>query len=41
MAENLIHRLIPHQVDERVPVGELVEAARAYAVAALRYLSHA
>jgi succinyl-diaminopimelate desuccinylase len=35
------NRLIPHQVDERVPVGELVEAARAYAVAALRYLSHA
>jgi succinyl-diaminopimelate desuccinylase len=35
------NRLIPHQVDERVPVDELVEAARAYAVAALRYLSHA
>ena len=34
------NRLIPHQVDERVPVSELVEAARAYAVAALRYLSH-
>jgi succinyl-diaminopimelate desuccinylase len=34
-------RLIPHQVDERVSVGELVEAARAYAVAALRYLGHA
>jgi len=33
------NRLIPHQVDERVPVSELVEAARAYAVAALRYLS--
>jgi succinyl-diaminopimelate desuccinylase len=35
------NRLIPHQVDERVPVAELVEAARAYAAAALRYLSHA
>ena len=34
-------RLIPHQVDERVSVAELVEAARAYAVAALRYLGHA
>jgi succinyl-diaminopimelate desuccinylase len=33
------NRLIPHQVDERVPVSELVEAARAYAVAALRYLA--
>ena len=32
-------RLIPHQVDERVPVTELLEAARAYAVAAVRYLS--
>jgi succinyl-diaminopimelate desuccinylase len=35
------NRFIPHQVDERVPVTELVEAARAYAAAALRYLSHA
>ena len=32
------NRLIPHQVDERVPVAELVEAARAYAAAAVRYL---
>ena len=32
------NRFIPHQVDERVPVTELVEAARAYAAAALRYL---
>jgi succinyl-diaminopimelate desuccinylase len=33
------NRLIPHQVDERVPVSELVEAARCYAAAAVRFLS--
>ena len=33
------NRLIPHQVDEHVPVAELVEAARCYAAAAVRYLS--
>jgi succinyl-diaminopimelate desuccinylase len=33
------NRLIPHQVDEHVPVAELVEAARCYAVAATRFLS--
>ncbi len=33
------NRLIPHQVDEHVPVAELVEAARCYAAAALRFLS--
>jgi len=33
------NRLIPHQVDEHVPVAELVEAARCYALAAVRYLS--
>ena len=32
------NRLIPHQVDERVPIAELVEAARCYAAAALRFL---
>jgi succinyl-diaminopimelate desuccinylase len=32
------NRLIPHQVDERVPLAELVEAARCYAAAALRFL---
>lgn len=31
-------RLIPHQVDEHVAVAQLVEAARCYAVAALRFL---
>jgi succinyl-diaminopimelate desuccinylase len=33
------NRLIPHQVDEHVPVAELVEAARCYAAAAVRFLS--
>ncbi len=33
------NRLIPHQVDEHVPVAELVEAARCYGAAALRFLS--
>jgi succinyl-diaminopimelate desuccinylase len=33
------NRLIPHQVDEHVPVAQLVEAARCYALGALRYLS--
>jgi succinyl-diaminopimelate desuccinylase len=33
------NRLIPHQVDEHVAVAELVEAARCYALAALRFLS--
>jgi succinyl-diaminopimelate desuccinylase len=32
-------RLIPHQVDEHVPVAELGEAARCYAAAAVRFLS--
>jgi succinyl-diaminopimelate desuccinylase len=32
------HRLIPHQVDEHVEVGELVDAARIYVAAALAYL---
>jgi succinyl-diaminopimelate desuccinylase len=32
------HRLIPHQVDEHVEVGELVDAARIYTAAALAYL---
>ena len=32
------HRLIPHQVDEHVEIGELVEAARIYVAAALAYL---
>jgi succinyl-diaminopimelate desuccinylase len=34
-------REIPHQVDEYVEVAELVEAARCYAVATLRYLGAA
>ena len=33
------NRLIPHQVDEHVPVAELVEAARCYAATAVRFLS--
>jgi succinyl-diaminopimelate desuccinylase len=33
------NRLIPHQVDEHVPVSELVEAARCYAATAVRFLS--
>jgi len=33
------NRLIPHQVDERVPIAELVEAARCYAAATLRFLA--
>jgi succinyl-diaminopimelate desuccinylase len=33
------NRLIPHQVDEHVPVAELLEAARCYAAAAVRFLS--
>jgi succinyl-diaminopimelate desuccinylase len=33
------NRLIPHQVDEHVAVAELLEAARCYAAAALRFLS--
>jgi succinyl-diaminopimelate desuccinylase len=32
------HRLIPHQVDEHVEIGELVDAARIYVAAALAYL---
>ena len=32
------NRLIPHQVDEYVETDELVEAARIYTVAALRFL---
>lgn len=32
------NRLIPHQVDEYVEVRELIEAARIYAAAALKYL---
>ena len=32
------HRLIPHQVDEHVEVGELVDAARIYVASALNYL---
>ena len=32
------NRLIPHQVNEYVEVGELVEAAKIYAASALRYL---
>jgi succinyl-diaminopimelate desuccinylase len=32
------NRLIPHQVDEYVEVRELIEAARVYAVAALKFL---
>jgi succinyl-diaminopimelate desuccinylase len=31
-------REVPHQVDEHVEVAELVEAARCYAAAAVRYL---
>jgi succinyl-diaminopimelate desuccinylase len=34
------NRLIPHQVDEHVPITELVEAARCYGAATLRFLSH-
>jgi succinyl-diaminopimelate desuccinylase len=33
------NRLIPHQVDEHVPVAELAEAARCYGAAAVRFLS--
>jgi succinyl-diaminopimelate desuccinylase len=33
------HRLIPHQVDEYVEVGELVDAARIYVASALAYLA--
>jgi succinyl-diaminopimelate desuccinylase len=33
------NRLIPHQVDEHVPVAELSEAARCYGAAAVRFLS--
>ena len=33
------NRIIPHQVDEHVPVPELLEAARCYGLAALQYLS--
>ena len=33
------NRLIPHQVDEHVPIAELVEATRCYAAAALRFLA--
>jgi succinyl-diaminopimelate desuccinylase len=33
------NRLIPHQVDEHVPVAELNEATRCYAAAAVRFLS--
>jgi succinyl-diaminopimelate desuccinylase len=33
------NRLIPHQVDEHVPVAELEEAARCYAAAAVRFLA--
>jgi succinyl-diaminopimelate desuccinylase len=32
-------RLIPHQVDEHVPVAELSEAARCYGAAAVRFLA--
>ena len=32
------NRLIPHQVDEHVPVAQLVEATRCYAATALRFL---
>jgi succinyl-diaminopimelate desuccinylase len=32
------HRLIPHQIDEYVEVGELVEAARIYVASALNFL---
>jgi succinyl-diaminopimelate desuccinylase len=32
------HREVPHQVDEHVSVAELVEAARCYAAAAVRFL---
>ena len=32
------HRLIPHQVDEHVEIGELVDAARIYVASALNYL---
>ena len=32
------HRLIPHQVDEHVEVGETVDAARIYVASALNYL---
>ena len=32
------HRLIPHQVDEHVEIQELVDAARIYTVASLKYL---
>jgi succinyl-diaminopimelate desuccinylase len=32
------NRLIPHQVDEYVEVGELEDAARVYAASALKYL---
>jgi succinyl-diaminopimelate desuccinylase len=32
------NRLIPHQVDEYVEVGELCDAARTYALSALGYL---
>jgi succinyl-diaminopimelate desuccinylase len=33
------NRLIPHQVDEHVDVGELVDAARIYVASALAYLA--
>ncbi len=33
------NRLIPHQVNEYVEVGELSEAARIYVAASLRYLA--
>ena len=33
------NRLIPHQVDEHVPVAELLEAARCYGATAVRFLS--
>jgi succinyl-diaminopimelate desuccinylase len=33
------NRLIPHQVDEHVPIAELLDAARCYGAAAVRYLS--
>jgi succinyl-diaminopimelate desuccinylase len=32
------HRLIPHQVDEHVAIGELVDAARIYVASSLNYL---
>jgi succinyl-diaminopimelate desuccinylase len=32
------NRQVPHQVDEHVEVAELVEAARCYAAAAVRFL---